>query len=257
MSIKLLDLDPEFATPYNGRVTLQQAQRVLAAVDKGLTSGVGQPIPGQMCVEAAVCFAFGEGHDDEPLCVNREVRNWKISLNDAAGWSGKKARAKGLRRIAIAQLGSIECPPFQPQVFASAVEPGLFRYFMPSMLFALARDPDITRAEAIKLRDLARLTGASASDRIVKRCIATLGRITEVHAMECDNGWAQVGDLLDCFGCGGLSDAEEIWLDTCTYIRTFPKIDDKRLTAIAEIGVHALRKAKSPGVKLMDQLCPL
>ena len=67
-------------------ITLDIAQKVLATVDAGLVSGVGTPIPGQMCVEAAVCYALGLPHSDDPLCVSRALREFKIRLNDA-NWS--------------------------------------------------------------------------------------------------------------------------------------------------------------------------
>ncbi len=87
--------------------TIKHARKVLATVDAGLCSGKGEPTPGMMCVEAAVCYAFGLPHSDQPPCVHPAVRAFKITLNDAA-WSSKKARAKGLRAIAIAQLGSAD-----------------------------------------------------------------------------------------------------------------------------------------------------
>ena len=83
------------------------ARRVLEVVDAGLTHGAGNPEPGKMCVEAAVNFALGLPHGDNPPCVGAAVRSFKISLNDGP-WSSDTARAKGLRRIAIAQLGSNE-----------------------------------------------------------------------------------------------------------------------------------------------------
>lgn len=86
-------------------VTLEQARRVVEVVDAGLCSGKGVPVPGQMCVEAAVCYALGEDHSDKPSCVGKSVRDFKISINDR-NWSSNEARAKGLRRIAVAQLGS-------------------------------------------------------------------------------------------------------------------------------------------------------
>lgn len=81
------------------------AQKVLATVDAGLTFGIGIPQPGQMCVEAAVCYALGLPHGDDPPCVARPLRALKVKLNDSS-WSSDAARAKGLRRLALAQLGS-------------------------------------------------------------------------------------------------------------------------------------------------------
>ena len=87
------------------KITRTIAKRVLAVVDAGLVNGVGEPEPGKMCVEAAVCYAMGLPHGDEPSCVSRVLRSLKIRLNDSA-WSSPAARAAGLRRLALAQLGS-------------------------------------------------------------------------------------------------------------------------------------------------------
>ena len=81
------------------------AAKVLEIVDAGLVYGLGDPEPGKMCVEAAVCYAMGLPHGDQPNCVAPSLRGFKIRLNDAA-WSSPAARAKGLRRLAVAQLGS-------------------------------------------------------------------------------------------------------------------------------------------------------
>ena len=86
-------------------ITEPLIRKLLATVDAGLTAGVGVPEPGKMCVEAAIAFALGEPHSDGPTCVHPVVRAGKIALNDCA-WSSDLARAQGLRRVAIAQLGS-------------------------------------------------------------------------------------------------------------------------------------------------------
>ena len=86
-------------------MTREIAAKVVEVVDAGLVNGVGKPIPGQMCVEAAVCFAMGLPHGDTPSCVSPALRRLKIGLNDR-NWSSNQARSKGLRRLAVAQLGS-------------------------------------------------------------------------------------------------------------------------------------------------------
>lgn len=82
------------------------AAKVLKIVDKGLINGLGSPFPGAMCVEAAVCYAMNEPHGDKPKCVDPYLRYEKIKLNDWEGWESDADRAQGLRRLAIAQLGS-------------------------------------------------------------------------------------------------------------------------------------------------------
>jgi len=86
-------------------ITETIARKVLTAVDAGLVKGAGVQVPGRMCVEAAVCYALGLPHGDDPQCVSRALRSLKIRLNDS-NWSSNDARAKGLRRLAVAQLGS-------------------------------------------------------------------------------------------------------------------------------------------------------
>jgi hypothetical protein len=87
------------------QITEPIVRKLIETVDAGLCSGLGRPQPGQMCVEAAVCYALGLPHSDEPPCVSAAVRAVKISLNDSA-WSSNAARAKGMRKLAVAQLGT-------------------------------------------------------------------------------------------------------------------------------------------------------
>ena len=86
-------------------INRELASKILTLVDKGLCKGLGKPIEGQMCIEAAVNYAMGLPHGDNPPCVSRAVRALKIRLNDSA-WSSNTARASGMRRLAIAQLGT-------------------------------------------------------------------------------------------------------------------------------------------------------
>ena len=88
-------------------ITESLIRKLLATVDVGLHAGLGVPEPGNMCVEAAIAFALGEPHGDGPTCVHPVVRAGNIILSDCA-WSSDLARANGMRRVAIAQLGSTE-----------------------------------------------------------------------------------------------------------------------------------------------------
>src|SRR6266700_803381 len=86
-------------------ITKDVVIKLLGIVDAGLTNGLGVQEPGQMCVEAAVCYALGLPHGDDPTCVDPSLRSLKIRLNDSR-WSSDQARAKDLRRLAVIQLGS-------------------------------------------------------------------------------------------------------------------------------------------------------
>ena len=82
------------------------AQRVLDIVEKGLSQGMGDRIPGHMCVEAAVNFAVGHDHNDQPQCVLRPIRGIKIDFNDDFHYKDNENRGEALRRVAVLQLGS-------------------------------------------------------------------------------------------------------------------------------------------------------
>ena len=116
-------------------ITREIAAKVLEVVDCGLVKGVGRPEPGAMCVEAAVCYAMGMPHGDDPSCVSRALRSLKITLNDKR-WSSERVRAKGLRRLAIAQLGSAGF--LDDKVFATKVAEMAIRTSVPEALRAAA-----------------------------------------------------------------------------------------------------------------------
>lgn len=88
--------------------TKEIAENILKLIACGLPKGLGKPRPGKMCVEALVCYATGDDHDDRPQCVKENVSTFKIQINDL-DWSSPIARANGLRELAIAQLGSNGC----------------------------------------------------------------------------------------------------------------------------------------------------
>src|SRR5215207_132525 len=116
-------------------ITAETARKVLDVVDHGLSAGLGKPEPGQMCVEAAVSFALGLPHGDEPSCVSPALRALKISLNDQI-WSSGAARATGLRRLAVAQLGSAGV--LDDREFATRVAESVIRKQVPLALRAAA-----------------------------------------------------------------------------------------------------------------------
>jgi hypothetical protein len=112
-------------------ITQELALKVLDIVDQGLTKGLGHHRPGMMCVEAAVCYALGLPHSDAPPCVDAEVRSRKISLNDRPGWRNKKNRAAGMRRLAVAQLGTGNNPHFDSNEFCLLATPIAERAYQP------------------------------------------------------------------------------------------------------------------------------
>jgi len=117
------------------QITHEIAAKVLETVDAGLMAGLGRPTPGEMCVEAAVCYALGLPHGDDPDCVSPALQVLMITLNDM-GWSSPEARAQGLRRLALAQLGSMG--RLDNREFARRVAEMAVSYMVPIALRAAA-----------------------------------------------------------------------------------------------------------------------
>lgn len=123
------------------------AARLQEIIPRGLVSGMGLPEPGMMCVEAAVCYAMGLPHGDEPTCVNNSVRRAKIALNDAP-WSSKAARAAGMLDASIAQLGSAGAE-FDELAFTRTYALLTVQRVLPIALRAAGMEEQATACEAV------------------------------------------------------------------------------------------------------------
>ena len=87
------------------KITKELINKIDEGLSHGLSHGLGKPKPGEMCVEALICNVLSEPHNDKPSCVDPILNKVKIKLNDS-NWSSNDARAKGLRNLAILQLGT-------------------------------------------------------------------------------------------------------------------------------------------------------
>ena len=157
-------------------ITLQQAIAVRDAIKPGLVKGVGKPVPGQMCVEAAVCYALGQPHGDDPECVAPSVRAFKIALNDS-DWPSEQARADGLMEIGIAQLGTRG--EIDEKEFAKKLAELTIRRILPISLRALAAIPFFAGEHAEKLNacaDFCEKEGSEAAARSAARSAESAAR---------------------------------------------------------------------------------
>jgi hypothetical protein len=88
------------------KITATHVKKAVKLIKCGLSSGLGKPNPGEMCIEAVWCNVLGLPHGDDPQCVTPYLRRLKISLNDR-NWSSNGARAKGMLKLGVAQVGSL------------------------------------------------------------------------------------------------------------------------------------------------------
>lgn len=248
----------------NNEIALDQARKILEVVDAGLCSGLGEPVLGQMCVEAAVCYALGQPHGDEPACVNASVHSFQISLNDCR-WASNESRAKGMRRLAIAQLGTSE-ESFNERKFLQVLVEQTIRKIVPHALrlaITGAEDACDRRMEEAAVRcerdgDLASADNADATARSACSA-AAYAAYDPTYAADAaaDAAYAArvAADVADAAAdaARGAAYAADVAAAAAHAARCN---GDDALNLSAEIGVEALRAAGAHGIALMDQLIP-
>ncbi len=225
------------------QVTEELALKVLTTVNAGLTGGLGRPVPGQMCVEAAVCYAMGLPHSDRPTCVGEAVRRFKIRLNDSR-WSSDAARASGMRKLAIAQLGS---DTIDQKAFAKIVIEKSIRRIVPmAMRSAASVNPKYAdELEAAAKRCEVEGTGESAKEA---RAVA---RKAAAAAADAAAAAAYAADAAAYAAAGGdAADAADA-AAYAAYAAGAKKSSDEVLNLCADIGLQALIELKSPGAAFL------
>lgn len=93
-------------------ITQTHIKHLLSLLKRGLIHGAGRTV-NEFCVQQAVNRVL---HDDlnnpewgdhpSILCISELIRQFGIRLNDQDGWNSDHDRAEGLKRFAIAELGS-------------------------------------------------------------------------------------------------------------------------------------------------------
>lgn len=239
----------------NTEITREIAQKVLTAVDAGLVKGKGIQKPGQMCVEAAVCYALGLPHSDDPKCVSRALRQLKIRLNDS-NWSSNQARAKGLRRLALIQLGSrdkLDDIEFSKRVARLAITtcvPNALRAaasiqknekYKAALCDAANRcEKEGTREAAIGAKNA---SSAAAAYAAAADAAAAYAASAAAYAAAAAAAYAASSAAAD-------ADAD------AAYAAAYAAARDKQLSDFAEGVVHILIEMKAPGAEFLD-LAPI
>jgi hypothetical protein len=244
--------------------TREIAAKVLEIVDCGLVQGVGEPTPGQMCVEAAVCYALGEPHGDEPSCVGPAVRRAKIRINDAR-WSSGTARAKGMRRVAIAQLGSDTLDQVE---FSKRFTLAVIRELLPEALrrvglmkeaeaCAAAKDLSEARTASLSARSAAYAASAYAAADAAAYAADAAAYAADAAAYAADAATyaAADADAAAYAATYAAADAAAYAADAAAYAAdaaTYAAERDRVLTLATDIVERVLVEMKSPGAEWLD-----
>jgi hypothetical protein len=206
------------------------ALRVLGVLKKGIVNGLGNPIPGQMCVEAAVSYAMGYEHSDKPRCVSDYISDLKIALNDRI-WSSNFVRARGLRRVAIAQLGSDE---IEDSDFAEA----FYRAFLRRLL------PVYTKLSRIKKRNLKQ----NSTFQIAEKAITNILR--DIADGEYPSDGESLADQADDI-LSSLNLRQALGLKGGLKVAHKPRYRSRVFAYIAEVAVDALKATGAKGTRYL------
>jgi len=221
------------------------AIKVKEVVSKGLTKGLGKPNLGEMCVEAAVNYACGLPHGDNPSCVGSAVRAFKIRLNDAQ-WSSNDARAKGMLKVAIGQLGSNTINQVE---FAKIVAFKTIIVLIPVIL----RDRGF-EAEAVLCESSKDLKEAKANIWTVKSKLWDAAPADYAAANAAYYATAADTDYADyaAYAAAATAADADYAADAAAAAAIATAADaDKYLLISANICLEALIELKSPGIKFL------
>jgi hypothetical protein len=214
------------------------ARRVLEIVDHGLVRGLGQPKPGMMCVEAAVNYALDQPHGDQPKCVGHAVRAFKIRLNDA-NWTSDEARTKGMRELAIAQLGSNE---IDQKEFAKIVTFKACTVIAPTVIRWAAEKRN--KPEWIKLAEDCEKAKTLEQGQTACRAAAAYAYAAAVAA-------AYAAAVAAYAAAGAAAYAAYAVADAAAYAAADAAVRDSWLNLTAQIGLDTLKQLNSPGCKFL------
>ncbi len=206
-------------------------KNLLKVVDAGLVKGKGNPTPGHMCVEAAVCYALGLPHGDDPKCVGKAVRAYKIRLNDS-NWGSDAKRAAGMRRLAVAQLGSdqLDQVEFAKRLALRTVQ----------VVIAGLCDQQGASEDAVKCREVRTLAEA----RIVCSGIADAAADAAANAVAyADEAAAEAAAYAANAAANAVAYADEAAADADSY-----------LPLSAEMTVQILIEMGSPGCAFLPEI---
>lgn len=236
------------------QITREIAAKVLSVVDAGLVRGMGVPVPGEMCVEAAVCYALGLPHGDDPPGVSTSLRALKIRLSDS-NWSSNKTRAAGLRRLALAALDS--AGHLDDKEFAKRVTELVIRKQLPAAL-RVAASVQRDHGHKAKLLDAAAkcekegTPGAAAAATSAAFSAASSAQAAGYAASIAANYAVVASYGTPTYAAANAASNAAYAAATAAYAAAKNKGPDESLAGFAEDVVQILVEMKVPGVQWLD-----
>jgi hypothetical protein len=215
---------------------------------KGLSHGLGER-GGQVCIEAAICQVMGFDHGDDPGCVAPTVRIFKIRLNDSR-WSSPTARAKGLRDLGLAQLGSLGT--IDEGEFVKRLAERTIRVFIPMLFRDLFPDNKELMAAAERCEKEGTREAAREAQKAAASKYAAADAAYDAAAYDAA-AYAAAADAYDAaaYAAYAAAAAADAAAAAAAAYAAAPK-GDKYLELSAKLALDILRELQSPGVQLLQ-----
>jgi hypothetical protein len=216
-------------SPFQFDVSKFDVSKYDSILSMGLSRGIGIRTR-QVCIEAAICQTLGLPHDDDPQCVSKDVRFFKIKLNDF-DWSSPEARAKGLRDLGLAQLGSLGV--VSNKEFLAGLKSKFIKVLIPTIIRDLFYDNPKCLAKCLAAATQCESEGFEGA----LKDIPVVCHLSGIWRMDMPDLMYAIEELLDA-----VTEWDE---DADRYL------DDRYLNLIAKLALEVLTELKSPGIALI------
>jgi hypothetical protein len=183
------------------------------------------------------------------------VRAFKIALNDSV-WSSSKARAKGMRRVAVAQLGSVDIDETK---FARILALEIVKQLLPATLRSVAsKVPSCgaaLEAAAVLCEDAKTLGAASSAASAAYSAAdsaACSAACSAADSAACSAAYSAASAAYSAADSAAYSAARAACSAACSAARGAAGAADRVLSKAAEIAVQALIACGTQGSKWLD-----
>lgn len=227
-----------------------------AILARGLSAGLGNR-ESLICVNAAVCLVLGLPHGDDPSpdgspCEGRAPRSFKIGLNDAP-WSSPEARAKGMRDIGLAVLGSAGV--VDDVAFAKAIAKRTIQVLIPKLFRELFHG----NAALLALADRCEKEGSYAAARAAYADAAEAASYADDASADATCAAEAAADATEAAArasCATDASADATYAaaraaDAADAACAAKPNPDEYLNLSAQLALEVLRELGSPGIALL------
>jgi hypothetical protein len=194
-----------------------------------------------------------------PNVFASSVRDYKIRLNDA-DWSSSEARAKGLRNLGLAQLGSlgiVKDYEFSQRICLLTIQkliPALLREIFPdnAECLAAATQCEIVAYSVAASADSARAAAARA--RAAVRAAAARARAARADSAAAARAYyaAYAADSAVAAAVAAVADSVAVAADYAAVAADYAAVNnDKYLIMSADLALQVLQELGSPGCDLL------